>query len=190
MTTPGIADGSSAIDARTFWRLMGLRPVGAAVVTACHEGRPAGLLALSATHVAASPPTMLVSVARSTSALPTIRAAGRFAISYLPADAQAVADAFGGRTGLAGADRFSVGRWSPVASWDPHTPVLEGAVLALGCRVEAVFATGETEIIVGRIEHHHGDDATAPLVAYRGGYQPMARPAAGPAGAAGEGRAP
>ena len=152
---------------------MGMRPVGAAVVTASHDELPAGLLALSVTHVAASPPTMLVCVGRSTSALTTIKAAGHFAINYLPAGASEIAEVFGGRRNLSGADRFTVGRWAPMAQWASAAPVLTDAVLALDCRVSAVFEYGDTEIIAARIEHFALDQNATPLFAYRGSYHAM-----------------
>lgn len=169
-------DRSSDIDFRTFWRLMGMRPVSAAVVTASHDGLAAGLLALSVTHVSASPPTVLVCVGRSTSALATIKAANRFAVNYLPAGANEIAHVFGGRRNLSGADRFTVGSWARMADWASAAPVLADAVLALDCHVSTVFECGDTEIIAARIEGFALDQNATPLLAYRGGYQAMALP--------------
>ena len=78
--------GSDAktIDVKTFWQAVGQRATGATIVTAHGSGGPAGLLALSATHVAADPPTMLVSIDNKTSALASVLEAGHFAINYLP----------------------------------------------------------------------------------------------------------
>ena len=67
------------------------------IVTARSAGGPAGLLGLSATHLCADPPTMLVSVDKRTSALATILEAGHFAINYLPSGQRALADIFGGK---------------------------------------------------------------------------------------------
>lgn len=169
-------DQSSSIGAGTFWRLMGMRPVGAAVVTASHDGLPAGFLALSATHVSPSPPTMLVCVGRNTSALTTIKAAGCFAINYLPAGANEIAEVFGGRRHLLGADRFTIGQWAPMDGWGSPSPVLANAVLALDCRVGKIFECGDTEIIAAQIEHYALDQNATPLVAYRGSYHGMASP--------------
>ena len=57
------------------------------MVAACGTDGPAGLLGLSATHLCADPPTMLVSIDKHTSALKTILEAGHFSINYLPDDA-------------------------------------------------------------------------------------------------------
>ena len=60
---------SNVIDAKTFWRTLGERAIGATIVTAQGADGPAGFLGLSATHVCADPPSMLVSIDRKTSAL-------------------------------------------------------------------------------------------------------------------------
>jgi hypothetical protein len=51
----------------------------------------------------------MVSIDAKTSALGTIRAARHFVINYLSADPEEMANIFGGRTPLQGADRFSKG---------------------------------------------------------------------------------
>jgi flavin reductase (DIM6/NTAB) family NADH-FMN oxidoreductase RutF len=101
------------IDQRTFWRAVGNRACGSTVVTARSVDGPAGFLGLSATHVCADPPLMLVSVDRRTSALQTIVAARHFALNFLPREAAAVADMFGGKAPQKGTERFAVGRWEP-----------------------------------------------------------------------------
>lgn len=165
-------DGAAAgFDPGRFWRLMSMRPIGAAVVAASHQGEPAGLLALSVSHLSAAPPCMLVSVGRSTSALATIKAAGSFAISWLPAAEAETAETFGGRRGLAGTERFAPGRWRQLAS---GAPVFADAVLALDCSLSTVFVHEDTEIIVGRIVQAATDEKAIPLVAYRGQYRGLA----------------
>jgi flavin reductase (DIM6/NTAB) family NADH-FMN oxidoreductase RutF len=88
---------SSQVDAKTFWRTLSERVTGVTIVTARDESGPAGLLALSAAHVTADPPTVLVSVDKKTSALATILSSRHFAVNYLPAGTEAVADAFSGK---------------------------------------------------------------------------------------------
>src|SRR5215510_3587297 len=90
------------IDAKTFWRTLGERAIGATVVTAQGADGPAGFLGLSATHVCADPPTMLVSIDTRTAALAAVLHARHFAINFLGKEAQAVADMFGGKTAVRG----------------------------------------------------------------------------------------
>jgi flavin reductase (DIM6/NTAB) family NADH-FMN oxidoreductase RutF len=99
MTTWTVTSGE-AIDAKAFWTTLGQRATGMTVVTADSDDGPIGFLGLSAAHVTANPPTMLVSVDRKTTALAGIISRRHFAVNFLPADAAAVADAFAGRVGI------------------------------------------------------------------------------------------
>jgi flavin reductase (DIM6/NTAB) family NADH-FMN oxidoreductase RutF len=62
---------------------LGERAIGATIVTAQGADGPAGFLGLSATHVCADPPSMLVSIDRKTSALAAVLHGHHFAINYL-----------------------------------------------------------------------------------------------------------
>lgn len=160
--------GGAKLSAGEFWKLIGARPVAVPVVAARGEGGPAGLLALSATHVSAEPPMMLVAVGASTSALPTIKAAGAFSINYLSEEAAETAEIFGGRRELRGADRFEAGKWSVL---ETGAPTFLAAYLVMDCVVEGVFDCRGTDLIVGRIVAHRTDDAGRPLLSYRGRYR-------------------
>src|SRR4051812_23924730 len=119
-----IAGVSYVIDIRSFWRAVGLRPVGASVVTASSDAGPRGFLALSATHLCADPPLMMVSVDEKTSAIETILSAQHFAINFLAAGQTSLATIFGGRGELKGADRFATAEWGSIAT---GAPTLVGA---------------------------------------------------------------
>jgi flavin reductase (DIM6/NTAB) family NADH-FMN oxidoreductase RutF len=97
------------IEARTFWRAVGQRATGSTMVTARSFEGPAGFLSLSATHVCADPPLMLVSIDKRTLALTTILAAKHFVINYLPKNAVSLVDIFNGKTPQTGAARFEEG---------------------------------------------------------------------------------
>src|SRR5260370_9016134 len=59
----------SEIDAKTFWKAIGCRAIGVAIVTATGAEGPPGFLALSATHLRPRPPMMLASIALAPSPL-------------------------------------------------------------------------------------------------------------------------
>jgi flavin reductase (DIM6/NTAB) family NADH-FMN oxidoreductase RutF len=160
-------DATAAIDAKTFWRLLGSRPVAVPVVASRDVDGPAGLLALSATHVAAAPPTMLVSIGKSTSALKTIKASGFFSINYLPEEASETADIFGGKRGLSGAERFAAGLWDVLTT---GSPVFGDAVAVFDCAVDRVFDYHDTELVIGRIVGYKIDDVRRPLLSQSGKY--------------------
>jgi flavin reductase (DIM6/NTAB) family NADH-FMN oxidoreductase RutF len=155
------------IDGRTFWRVLGERAVGATIVTARGADGPAGFLGLSATHVCADPPTMLVSIDRKTSALAAVLHGRHFAINYLGRDAPAVADAFGGKTAAKGADRFEAGRWGALTS---GAPVFNDALGVLDCVLEQTVEYHATTIAIGRVVDVVARGSGDPLVFFRGGF--------------------
>lgn len=129
-----------------FWTALGCRPMGAVVVTARHDGRPAGFLGLSFSHISATPPRVLVSVGRTTGALDTLLAAGCFAANVLPKDSAELARAFGGKAGAA--ERFSGGNWTTMTT---GAPVLETAAAVFDCEVTKTVEDEGAIILLGKV---------------------------------------
>jgi flavin reductase (DIM6/NTAB) family NADH-FMN oxidoreductase RutF len=164
-----MSDKPAAIDVRQFWQAIGRRATGSTIVAARSNGGPAGLLGLSATHLCADPPTMMVSVDKRTSALPTILEARHFAINYLSAAQRELADIFGGKSDLKGADRFTTAAWGSLAT---GAPVLADAVGVLDCELVETIERYNVVIILGRVVATSSHLDAAPLVHFRGGYLP------------------
>ncbi len=167
MGTDGTGAGNADIDIGRFWQAVGQRAVAATVVTAQGSAGPAGFLGLSATHVCADPPTMLVSIDARTSALSAIRESGHFAINYLPKGAENVVDLFGGKTDVKGPYRFEAGAWDVLAT---GAPVFKGAVGLMDCRLEETLERHSTIIALGRVVAIGGAADADPLVYFRNGY--------------------
>jgi flavin reductase (DIM6/NTAB) family NADH-FMN oxidoreductase RutF len=153
------------IDAKTFWRTLGERATGMTIVTTDSDSGPAGFLGLSAAHVTADPPTMLVSVDQKTSALAGILSRRHFAVNYLPADAEKVADAFSGKSGLSGAARFAEGEWGTLTT---GAPVYLKALGAFDCVVEDVIQRGSISIVIGKAVDAAARAEGDPLLFFRG----------------------
>lgn len=153
------------IDVRTFWQAVGLRAVGTAIVTAEGDDGPRGFLALSATHLCADPPMMMISVDKKTSAVSAILEGGHFAINYLADDQADLVGPFGGKGDLKGADRFTLGTWSTLAT---GAPVLDGASGVIDCQVEETIERHGTLIVLGRVRDFAATDGKAPMVSYKG----------------------
>jgi flavin reductase (DIM6/NTAB) family NADH-FMN oxidoreductase RutF len=164
VTTLTVTSGAQ-IDARAFWMALGQRATGMTVVTADSDDGPTGFLGLSAAHVTANPPTMLVSVDQKTSALAGILSRRHFAVNFLPATAAAVADAFGGRTGVSGAARFADGQWSVLAT---GAPVFRDALGVFDCLVDEVVQRSEVSIIIGKVVAVAARADGEPLIFFRG----------------------
>ena len=160
-------NGTKQIDAKTFWRALGARATGVVVATARGPDGPAGFLALSATHVTADPPTMLVSIDKRTAALDAVRHGKHFALNFLAAGDRALAEMFGGRGEARGADRFAPERWGVLAT---GAPVLNDAVGAIDCTLEETLERSGVIIAIGRVVDvvvREGD----PLLFFRGSYR-------------------
>lgn len=159
--------GAKTIDAKAFWQAIGQRAIGTTIVTATGKEGPAGLLGLSATHVTATPPTMLVSIDTKTSALASVLEAKHFAINYLPAGAEDVVDLFSGKSPLKGADRFDPSRWGTLTT---SAPSYNDAVGVIDCELEEVIERHGIAIVLGRVVDFRTDPDAAPLVYFQGGY--------------------
>jgi flavin reductase (DIM6/NTAB) family NADH-FMN oxidoreductase RutF len=164
MTGPAVTSGNE-VDAKAFWTTLGQRATGMTVVTADSDDGPTGFLGLSAAHVTASPPTMLVSVDRKTGALAGIQSRRHFAINYLPASATSVADAFGGRAGISGADRFTPNEWRVLAT---GAPVFCDALGVFDCVVEDILERGDIFIVIGKVVAVASRTDADPLIFFRG----------------------
>lgn len=154
------------VDAKTFWRTLGQRAIGMTIVTAADEHGPAGFLGLSAAHVSASPPTLLVSIDSKTSALTTVRASRHFAVNFIGSEAGSVADAFSGKSGLTGSDRFVEAEWTKLVT---GAPVYRAALGAFDCIVDEIIERGSISIVIGTAVSAVSREDGSPLVFFRGG---------------------
>lgn len=162
-----MSEKPATIDMKQFWQAIGQRATGSTIVTARSGDGPAGLLGLSATHLCADPPTMMVSVDKKTSALPTILEAGHFAINYLSSEQRQLADIFGGKSELKGADRFTAGSWRRLAT---GAPTLADAVGVIDCELVETIERYNVVIVLGRVIATANNPNAAPLLHFRGDY--------------------
>jgi flavin reductase (DIM6/NTAB) family NADH-FMN oxidoreductase RutF len=156
---------STNVDVKAFWQTLGERPIGATIVTAMGKDGPVGFLGLSASHVTASPPTLLVSVDHKTHALAAILEQQHFAINFLGAGDEAVADAFGGKSGVSGAERFRAGEWESLST---GAPVYTKALGVFDCTLADVIERGSVSIVIGDVAAARGKGDGAALVFFRG----------------------
>jgi flavin reductase (DIM6/NTAB) family NADH-FMN oxidoreductase RutF len=160
--------GQKTIDGKSFWRTLGERATGITIVTALGPAGPAGFLGLSASHVCADPPTMLVSVDDRTAALSAILESRHFAINFLPANALDIADSFGGKGLLKGAERFEAERWGKLTT---GAPIFSTALGAFDCVLEETYRRGPVTIAIGRVVDLLATGSGEPLLFFRGQYK-------------------
>jgi len=151
------------VDIGKFWRTLGERPIGATLVTTDSAEGPQGFLGLSAAHVTANPPTMLVSIDKKTSALKGVLDKGHFAVNFLPEGYAELANAFGGK----GDKVFDPEKWGSLAT---GAPVLNDALGVFDCAVEKVVEYGDISIVIGAVKGVKAAGEGAPLIFFRGKF--------------------
>jgi len=154
-------------DVKSFWQAIGQRAIGITIVTAEDRDGPRGFLGLSATHLCANPPTMIVSIDKRTSALAAITGAGHFALIFLADGQSSIADIFGGKGELKGAARFRTGDWGRLQTGAPI--FLEG-VGAMDCLLEETIERHGVVLAFGRVVAQRIEPRYRPLILFAGKY--------------------
>ena len=155
----------STFDAARFRQVLGHFCTGVAVITAVEEGEPVGFTAQSFTSVSLDPPLVAVSPARTSNSWPRIRSTGVFCANVLAEDQEALARVFATR----GADKFRGVGWT--ASPGTRSPMLDGALSWVDCRIEAEHDGGDHLLVLARVvDLGVGEGGRRPLLFYRGGY--------------------
>lgn len=150
-------------DAR-FRQVLGHFCTGIAVVTAMEGDQPVGFTAQSLTSVSLDPPLVSVCPAKSSTSWPRIRAVGAFCVSILADDQEVTCRAFA----KPGPDKFAGVGWSP--SPTTGSPLLDGALAWVDCRLETEYEAGDHLIALGRVLDLGVAEGKQPLLFYRGGY--------------------
>ncbi|WKD32286.1 flavin reductase family protein [Streptomyces xanthophaeus] len=163
-----------AVDDTRFRALFGAHPAGVCVVTAVGgDGRPSGLTISAVCSVSRTPPLLLICVDNGSRTLDAIRHAGAFAVNFLAAGQERLADHFAGK----GADKFAGVDWRPSehALGAPLLPTAQVSAFA-ECRVRQEIAAGDHRVLLGEIEDA-GVSGHAPLVYHRRDYVRLPVPA-------------
>lgn len=151
------------VDIGKFWKTLGERATGATLVTTDSAEGPKGFLGLSAAHVCANPPTMLVSIDKKTSALAGVLEKGHFAVNFLPAGTAELANMFGGK----GDKVFDPELWGTLAT---GAPVLKSALGVFDCEVAQVVEHGDISIVIGTVKGVQAAGEGDPLIFFRGKF--------------------
>lgn len=151
------------IDSAKFRQVLGHFPTGVTVVTTAAEGGPAGMAIGSFTSVSLDPPLVAFLPARTSGSWPLIRAAGVFCVNVLAEDQEHLSRVFASK----GDNKFAGVGWRPGPT---GSPVLDGVLAWIDCRIDAVHEAGDHDIVVGRVVELSVAREAGPLVFYRGGY--------------------
>lgn len=160
----GPAGGFPLVTAARFRAVLGRFPSGVTVVTGMGERGPVGLTVQGFMSVSLRPPLVLVSVARTSRSWPVIERSSAFCVNLLAAGQEGLADVMATR----GADKFADVRWRP--SVVTGSPVLDGGLGHVDCRLERVDDGGDHLLALGRVVDLGHTDAVPGLLRFRGRY--------------------
>lgn len=151
------------VDPRFFREAMSRFASGVTVVTTRRGDDRFGLTASSFTSVSVDPPLVLVCVAMSLRAHAVIEESGAFAVNILGVHQLDAALRFAGLKPEF-VDRFFGLAWS---SGVTGSPLLEGSIASLDCRLHASHPGGDHTIYVGEVLHAAISKDEAPLLYHR-----------------------
>jgi flavin reductase (DIM6/NTAB) family NADH-FMN oxidoreductase RutF len=152
------------IDLNEFRRLFQAQVSTVTVVTAQHGQHRAGLTATAVCSLQDDPPSLVVSVNRSSTAYRLIAQSRQFAVNLLNDQQEAVASRFARHAADLdeAARKFEdAGRWSVS---DRGIPLLEDAVAAAECEVVQIIELKTHAILIGQIVAAYHADGEIPLL--------------------------
>ncbi len=162
VTPPG---APPARDPSRFRALMGRWATGVAVVTARDGSGEAGLTVNSLLSVSLAPPSLLVSLSNDADTLPVLERSGYFGASFLAATQRSLSERFA--LTLPTVEKFA----GVAVHRGPHgTPLLDGSLGALECRVVSRTPATDHVLVVGEVVHEEFGPDAPPLVYFRSEY--------------------
>jgi len=157
-------------EAAAFRHAMRELASGVALVTTGNGETRAGCTATALCSLSLEPPSLIVSISRTSATLARLRANGAFGVSILPAAHEDLASRFAGRGGVHGAARFAGANWITLAT---GSPLLEDALTAIDCSVEDIIERHTHAIVIGDVKAIRRNAGAAALLHWRGRYQPL-----------------
>lgn len=148
-----------------FRRLMGRWATGVSVVTASDAAMDAGLTVNAFLSVSIDPPTVLVGLMHDVDTLPVLERSGWFGVSLLAADQRPLSERFA-RT----APPASKFRDLPIHRAPHGSPLLDGSLGGLECRVVSRTPVRDHVLVLGEVTHQELGRDALPLVFYRSVY--------------------
>jgi flavin reductase (DIM6/NTAB) family NADH-FMN oxidoreductase RutF len=142
---------------------------GVSIVTARLGERAAGLTVSAFTSASLDPPLVAIYVDRQANTLPVILGSGYFAINVLSSAQHALSDRFASK-------KDEHRRFEGVALVEvpgAHSPLLDGAVAHLDCRLQATHDVGDHALCIGEVLMTLNADHE-PLGFFRGRYHGVA----------------
>lgn len=162
-------DTPAGFTARDFRSTVGTFATGVTVVTSMGaEGHGYGMTANAFSSVSLDPPLVLVCVIHPSEGAKHIEANQCFAVNILHAEQEPISRYFAARDRPRGQDAFGEVSHRVGAS---GSPILDGAVGYLDCRLHVTHEAGDHLIFIGEVLELGFDPEGVPLVFHGGGYK-------------------
>lgn len=156
-----------AIDKDQFRQVLSHFAAGVTVVTTLDgEQRPHGLTATAFTSVSLEPPLVLVCIDKKADTHPHFEPAGVFAVNFLALDQRDISQRFAKH----GGEKFIGLAWRRGVL---GTPLLDGTIGHVECRIRHAYEGGDHTILVGEIESADICEGE-PLLHFRHAYRRVA----------------
>jgi len=163
----------SEFTSKDFRSAVGSFATGVTVVTTRGEGHAYGMTANAFSSVSLDPPLILVCVISQSEGSEHIRRNSCFAVNILRAEQEPLSRYFASRERPRGRDAFGEVDHRIAAS---GSPILEGAIGYLDCRLHGSYDAGDHEIFIGEVLELGFDPEGEPLVFHGGRYKLVGAP--------------
>lgn len=138
---------------------------GVTVVTTEHAGSRYGMTVASFASLSLDPPLVLVCIEKGVKTHDALAAAGHFGVSILAHRQADISNRFASKSD----DKFS---GVSVRAGELGSPLIEGAICTIECRVHGQLPGGDHTIFIGEVVDAQTSD-DAPLIYYRSGYREL-----------------
>jgi len=132
-------------DTSRFKDAMGMFTTGVTIVAGIEDGQPVGFTCQSFVSLSIDPPYVAVAPARTSTSWPRIARSGSFCVNILTDAQEDLCKGFA----ISGGPKFDGVDWHPAPG--TGSPVIEGSLAWVDCRVELVHNAGDHELILGHV---------------------------------------
>jgi flavin reductase (DIM6/NTAB) family NADH-FMN oxidoreductase RutF len=156
-------DVPAPVDPSVMRDVLGHFASGVTVVTSDTAAGPIGFTCQSFSSLSLDPPLVVFAPARTSRTWPRLRELGRFCVNVLAEEQTDLSTRFA----HSGTDKFAGVPWRP----SPHgSPVLDGVVAWIDCRLWAEYDGGDHTLVAARVLDLGADPGHRPLLFHRGAY--------------------
>ncbi len=157
-----------AFSSKDFRDTVGAFATGVTVITTRGEEHAYGMTANAFSSVSLDPPLVLVCTIARSEGSEHLRSNGVFAVNILGTDQEPLSRYFASKDRPRGRDAFADVAHRAATS---GSPILDGALAYLDCRLHAEHAAGDHDIFIGEVLELGSRENSEPLIFHRGQYR-------------------